>query len=110
MEPCPGRSLETWVKEAGFVDVVHEKIVLPMGPWAKDKRLKEIGAWNYLQLDEGLEGFLNYMFSRNLGWSKDQIGILSAQVRQQLKDPKIHTMVFVVSYIPRLKPSPDTII
>ena len=39
MEPCPGRYIEGWMKDAGFEDVVHERIVLPMGPWAKDRRL-----------------------------------------------------------------------
>jgi trans-aconitate methyltransferase len=37
-EPSPGPHLEDWMKEAGFVNVVHQKFKLPVGPWAKDKR------------------------------------------------------------------------
>ena len=55
---------------------------------------KEIGAWNYMQLDEGLEGFCYQLFSSQ-GWTKEQVDILCAQVRQQLKDPKVHPMVFM---------------
>lgn len=37
-EPCPGPRLEQWVKDAGFTNVVHQRIKLPVGPWAKDQR------------------------------------------------------------------------
>lgn len=39
MEPCPGPKLEKWVKEAGFTEVVDERLAFPIGPWAKDKTL-----------------------------------------------------------------------
>lgn len=39
MEPCPGPKFEGWVKEAGFTEIVHEKLAMPIGPWAKDKTL-----------------------------------------------------------------------
>lgn len=37
--PCPGPELEGWAKDAGFQDVHHEKFILPIGPWPKDKHL-----------------------------------------------------------------------
>ena len=39
MEPCPGPLLEEWVKDAGFVDVVHQKFPFPVGTWPADKHL-----------------------------------------------------------------------
>jgi len=39
MEPCPGPKLEGWVKDAGFTEVVHEKMVMPIGTWPADKLL-----------------------------------------------------------------------
>ena len=39
MEPCPGPKFEKWLKEAGFTEVVNERLVFPLGPWAKDKTL-----------------------------------------------------------------------
>lgn len=38
-DPCPGSKLEGWIKDAGFENVRHEKLRLPIGPWAKDKHL-----------------------------------------------------------------------
>ena len=37
-EPNPGPLLEGWVKTAGFTNIHHGKIKLPVGPWAKDKQ------------------------------------------------------------------------
>ena len=37
-EPSPGPLLEGWVKDVGFTNIHHEKVKLPIGPWAKDKR------------------------------------------------------------------------
>ena len=38
-DPCPGSKLEDWMKDAGFENVQHEKLRLPIGPWAKDEHL-----------------------------------------------------------------------
>lgn len=32
----PGRSLEQWMKEAGFVNVVTQKYILPLGTWPRN--------------------------------------------------------------------------
>jgi hypothetical protein len=37
-EPNPGPLLEGWVKDAGFTNIQHEKVKLPIGPWAKNKQ------------------------------------------------------------------------
>lgn len=39
MEPSPGPKLAGWLKEAGFTEVVDERLAMPIGPWAKDKTL-----------------------------------------------------------------------
>lgn len=95
MEPCPGRFMEQWVKDAGFEDVHATRLPLPMGVWPRDKRLKEVGAWNYLQLTEGIEGLIYYVFTRELGYGKEELDVLCAKVRQQVKDPGLHSMVFL---------------
>jgi hypothetical protein len=35
---CPGRHLEKWIGEAGFIDFTCTKILLPLGTWAKNKK------------------------------------------------------------------------
>lgn len=38
-DPRPGSKLEGWMKDAGFENVQHEKLRLPIGPWAKHEHL-----------------------------------------------------------------------
>jgi len=102
-DPTPGPSIEKWVKEAGFQDVVVTNLVLPLGTWPKDKKMKEVGAWNYLQATEGLEGFVSYLFTTRLGWTAEEVDVFSAKARKQLKDPTQHgyyTAVVVVGRKP----------
>ena len=46
LEGNPGRYLEEWVREAGFVEVHVNKIPLPCGTWPKDKRL--VCGWDFV--------------------------------------------------------------
>ncbi len=45
------------IAAAGFIDVHEDIIKVPISPWAKNKTLKEWGAWNRLFLLDGLKGF-----------------------------------------------------
>lgn len=84
-DPCPGPKLEGWVNDAGFVNAVHQKFKMPIGPWAKDPHLKDIGMANLIQLLDGLEGFSFRAFCGVLGWSKEELLVMLAQVRNELK-------------------------
>lgn len=53
--------------EAGFVDVTEKVFKWPVGPWSSDPKLKEIGRWNLLNWEEGLEGWLLAPYTRVLG-------------------------------------------
>jgi hypothetical protein len=46
------------IREAGFVDMVEKRSRWPIGPWSSDPRLKEIGRWNLLNWEEGMEGWV----------------------------------------------------
>ena len=91
LDPCPGRNLEAWVRAAGFVDVQVKVYVIPFGTWAADKKLKQVGAWNYLQTTEGLESFFMAVFTRMLNYKKEEVDVMCAQVRSDLKNPKFHS-------------------
>jgi len=86
----PGPELEGWVRAAGFEDVHHERLRLPVGIWPKDKRLKEVGAFNMLQLKEGLEGFSLRLFTGVLGWTPEEVQVLLSKVRKDLDNKDIH--------------------
>ncbi|KAH0543389.1 hypothetical protein FGG08_002247 [Glutinoglossum americanum] len=51
---------------------------------------KRIGAWNYLQISEGVEAFTLRLFTKVLDWSIEEVQVLLGFVRSELKDSKIH--------------------
>ncbi|KAK5941739.1 hypothetical protein PMZ80_005690 [Knufia obscura] len=83
---------------AGLVNVAEKRYKMPLGPWAKDKRLKEIGRWHLLEAYQGIEGWTMALFTRVLGWSFEEVQVFLARVRQGFKDRKVHayTRVSVV--------------
>ncbi|KAL8688934.1 MAG: hypothetical protein Q9218_005272 [Villophora microphyllina] len=73
-DPCPGPNLAQNMRDAGFRDVQEMKYKLPIGPWPKDKFLV-------------------------LGWQLEEVQVLLANVRKDLRDPKIHAQFdFYVAY------------
>ncbi|KAF3386801.1 Secondary metabolism regulator LAE1 [Penicillium rolfsii] len=94
-----GRSLTTQetmrasIEAAGFVDV-HERLYkVPMGPWAKDKLLKEIGLLNLQHWTAGLEGYAMWLltkFGAPTPWTKEEVELYLVNVRKELKDSRIH--------------------
>ena len=112
-DPSPGPKLEQYVKDAGFQNVDVQKYRLPIGPWAKDPHLvrfpepsiidswnesekyltsrqKTVGSWNLVQIEEGLEAFSLRLFTSVLGWSAEDVQVLLANVRKDIRNPKIH--------------------
>ncbi|OCL06976.1 S-adenosyl-L-methionine-dependent methyltransferase [Glonium stellatum] len=88
--PCPGPLLEQLVRGVGFTNVHHEKFKLPIGPWAKDKKKKEVGLFNLVQILDGLEGFSLRLFTNVLGWELEEVQVMLAKVRSELKSKAIH--------------------
>lgn len=78
------------MRKVGFEYVVERQFKWPIGPWAKDKHYKEIGHWCKVNLDRGMEGLFMALLTRGLGWSKEEVYVLCALVREELADPKIH--------------------
>lgn len=89
-DPCPGASLEKWVRDAGFEDVEHRRFRFPVGPWPRDPALKEIGMYNLAQVLQGLEAFSLRLFCDVLGWRQEEVLVLTSKVRKELKNMNIH--------------------
>ncbi|EPS30257.1 hypothetical protein PDE_05208 [Penicillium oxalicum 114-2] len=94
-----GRSLTTQetmrasIEAAGFVDV-HERLYkVPMGPWPKDKVLKEVGLLNLEHWKSGLEGYAMWLltkFGAPTPWTKEEVEIYLVNVRKELQNAHIH--------------------
>ncbi|KAJ5100602.1 hypothetical protein N7456_006654 [Penicillium angulare] len=81
------------MKEAGFVDIKVYNDKWPIGPWAKDKQLKEAGTVNAAHHASGFEGygmFLLTKFGDPVPWTKDEVHVYVAGLRKDLTNPKFH--------------------
>jgi hypothetical protein len=78
--------LEEWVKDAGFEDVIEEKVVVPSNPWPKDKEMKTIGSYQVLNMLDAASSYGQAHFTRVLDRTPEEYAVLSAKVRTQLKD------------------------
>jgi len=92
-EASPGPKLKAWVEDAGFENITHVVCKAPVGPWPKEKRYKDIGMANLCNLLEGLEAVTLAPFTRSLGWSVEEVQVLLAGVRRDLRNPRIHPLI-----------------
>lgn len=75
------------MEEAGFVDVQQVPFSLPVGTWAKGKKAKELGVCNQEVVLEGVDAFTVSLFTRVLGWQKEECEVLMAHC-SKLLDPR----------------------
>src|SRR6266480_3524791 len=83
--------LKRWYEEAGFVDVHEEVFKIPINSWPKDPQFKLIGRFWADSLAAGLQGFALALFTRYLGWTKDEVEVYLVDVRQSLQDKNVHS-------------------
>ena len=79
-----------WLAEAGFEDVHQRWYKVPVGPWPKDKRLKEVGIANYHYCLQGCEGWALFLLTKVLQWRIEVVQVFIAQFRNQLNNRKNH--------------------
>ncbi|KAI8296847.1 methyltransferase domain-containing protein [Colletotrichum sp. SAR 10_98] len=84
-EARPGPLIPQWLEDAGFVNIVHHRYPIPVGPWARDPHYKDIGMMNLHQVLDGLEAFNLRLFTGVLGWTEAEVQVLLAQCRKELK-------------------------
>ncbi|KAK1831956.1 S-adenosyl-L-methionine-dependent methyltransferase [Podospora conica] len=93
-----GRSFELFenntvrkaMEKAGFVDIVVKDIKMPIGPWDKDPKKKEIGEFTRLAMFKDPEGYILF-FASALGWKKEEITVYGAHLRKELMDKSVHS-------------------
>ncbi|KAF5844117.1 hypothetical protein GGP41_010165 [Bipolaris sorokiniana] len=94
------RDWNAQMKEAGFINVQDEVYKLPMGPWPRSKRLRTVGKLEQIMILEG--GFEAYMlrgYTQVLGGKVEDLQIILALAKREVRDPSIHTYVqFHITY------------
>jgi hypothetical protein len=85
-----GSLLTSQLEKAGFVDVTVLEFRLPIGPWAAKRRLRDAGLLQLSSLLDGMEGLSLRLLTFYAGWTVDELKILLAKVRTELKDRDCH--------------------
>ncbi|KAI5460193.1 S-adenosyl-L-methionine-dependent methyltransferase [Mariannaea sp. PMI_226] len=78
------------MEEAGFVDIHIENRKIPVGGWPKDPKMREIGRFVQVTLEQDFEGYVMYMASQLLGWTMDEVRVYCAQLRREIRSNKYH--------------------
>lgn len=113
-------SVPTWkerFEQAGFINVRQEVLKvgcdpdfyasrtrmltvrqLPQSPWPKDPKLKELGKYHQINMLEAMPIYCYALFTRVLGWKREEIEVMLAGVRRDLRDLSnhIYTEVYMV--------------
>ncbi|PQE32049.1 SAM dependent methyltransferase protein [Rutstroemia sp. NJR-2017a WRK4] len=102
MDLCP--TMASDMTTAGFINLREETFKTPMGEWCRDPKLRELGRWNLLQFDVGLEGFAVQLLTKVMGVNTRHLKLMdviddstggasllhSANVRAAARDPSTH--------------------
>ena len=84
------RKYKRWMEEAGFVDVVEEKLAIPGNPWPKGEASKTLGYWQMTNFLDGVQAVCMTMFTRGLGMRPEEVETFLVDLRKDIKNPKIH--------------------
>lgn len=71
--------------EAGFIHISHDDYKMPLAPWPKDPKDKEIGMYSQLAIESDIEGYVLFMWSQVMGWTAPEIQVFIAHLRKQLR-------------------------
>lgn len=79
-----------YVIDVGLKNVEEQRYKMPVGPWSRDPKLKEIGRWHLLECYEGIEGWAMALLTRVMGWTFEEVQLFLAEVRTAFKDCRVH--------------------
>ncbi|KIW20571.1 hypothetical protein PV08_01146 [Exophiala spinifera] len=78
--------------DAGFQSVVEHRFKWPIGPWPRNPELKSLGAWTRAHVETGLENWTLRLLTSVLGWTAEEVMVLCANVRKEIRNPKVHAI------------------
>ncbi|KAG6161558.1 hypothetical protein E4U51_007021 [Claviceps purpurea] len=81
--------------EAGFADKKVIRYKLPVGPWAKDRKLAEIGRYSRAAMENDLQGYTQMLWESVLKRPIDEYHVWLATIRKAIRNPKVHSYVMV---------------
>ncbi|PKS06366.1 hypothetical protein jhhlp_007114 [Lomentospora prolificans] len=96
---------ETGIRGAGFEDVEAFAYKAPVGAWAADKRLAEVGRFTQLTLENDMEGYTLFLCTNVLGWSIEAYQLFLMGMRKVLRNTKKIHIYCKYKYVYGRKPT-----
>lgn len=78
------------MRQAGFVDIVRIPYKWPINQWPRDTKHKTIGEWTEANFVFGLESIMLALFTRFLGWRKEEVWDFISRVIVDWRDVRNH--------------------
>ncbi|KAI9787829.1 MAG: hypothetical protein M1816_007396 [Peltula sp. TS41687] len=82
--------IKTLMESAGFTNVSQKIFKVPLSPWPKDKKMKELGNWGQLATLESLQAYTLKLFTNVLGMEAVEAELLIKDAGTDVKDRSIH--------------------
>ncbi|KAJ5637128.1 hypothetical protein N7490_007007 [Penicillium lividum] len=86
-------TMQESMEKAGYTDFHVKDYKLPIGPWPRDKQLKEAGSVNFHHWIEGMEGYCMWLLTRYghpAPWSMEEVLVYLAELRKEIINPRNH--------------------
>ncbi|KAM5363321.1 hypothetical protein ACJA88_013632 [Fusarium oxysporum] len=80
---------------SGFVDLQVTDFKVPVGGWAKDSKLRQVGQFLRATIENDLEGYTLMAWQQILGWPRDEYELFLMDMRKALRDKKVHSYIRV---------------
>lgn len=85
---CAAASFAEPLRAAGFVDVHAKHYKWPIGTWPKGEKYKLLGRFAKEDLLDWLPSSALALFTRVLKWTREEVEVFLASVRNELKERK----------------------
>ncbi|KAL8948063.1 MAG: hypothetical protein Q9222_005716 [Ikaeria aurantiellina] len=86
-----GDMIKKQMQEAGFVDIEVKEFKVPIGQWPADKQMRETGAFQLVAMLEGISGLTMALWTRFLGWKKEDVEDELMKVKKEFKSTHVHS-------------------
>lgn len=80
------------IEKAGFIDVEQWDSKLPLNPFPKDPKLKEMGQFGELFSTRDTEGLVLFV-ANTLGWTPEEVHVYIAKFRREIRDRRNHPYI-----------------
>jgi ubiquinone/menaquinone biosynthesis C-methylase UbiE len=81
--------LAEYIQRAGFVNIVQQEVIWPIGIWAKGEREKALGYWSYEDTRLFLGG-TKLLFTKRLGWDIERVEQLIKEAEADIDRKESH--------------------